>query len=104
MKRFVWYCFWALQVLGLICLSGGESFASTPIGFTARIFAVIVLEPGFIVMQAFIERVFFNTATLSSSQQFWIGSVSAIAFNALFLLLLIFFIGNIRPHAKELRK
>ncbi len=96
MKRFVWYCFWALQALGLLCLSGGESFAITRIGFTARIIAVIVLEPGFIVMQAVVERFFFSTA-LTVTQQFWLGSVSAVAFNAVLLLTIIFFIGNIRP-------
>ena len=100
MKRLVWYCFWSLQALGLACLSGGESFAVTRIGFIARIVAVIILEPGFIIMQTAFEYFLFPTA-FTPAQQFWFGSVSAVAFNALFLLLLIFFIGNIRPPRKN---
>lgn len=103
MKRFIWSSFWALQALGLACLSGGDSFAATRIGFIARIVAVIVLEPGFIVMQALIQHIFINLTALTPTQEFWIGSVSAVAFNALFLFLLVFFIRNIRP-PKELRK
>lgn len=101
MKRIVWYSFWALQALGLICLTGGETVTATRIGFAARIIAVIVLEPGYIVMQAVVDRVFFNATTVSASQQFWIASVSAVGFNALFLLFIFLFLRNLRPPRKN---
>jgi hypothetical protein len=96
-ERFVWYSFWSLQALGLLCLGGGESFAITRIGFIARIIAVIVLEPGFIVMQAVADHIFFHIAAVTDTQQFWLGAVSAVAFNAVFLLIILLFIRNIRP-------
>ena len=92
-ERFVWYSFWSLQTLGLLCLSGNESFAITRIGFIARIIAVIVLEPGFIVMQAVVEHI--TVATLM--QQFWLGAFSAVAFNTVFLFTILVFIRNLRP-------
>lgn len=97
MKRIIWYCFWALQALGLLSLSGGESFAITHVGFIARIIAVIVLEPGFIVMQAIVDHVFYEITTLTLTQQFWLASFAAVPFNAVFLLTIMFFIQNIRP-------
>jgi hypothetical protein len=99
MKRYIWYFFWALQAMGLFCLRGGGSAAKTTIGFIARVIAVIVLEPGFIVMQTVVERVFLNFTALSTAQQFWIGSIGAVVFNALFLLGIMFFIQTLRnPH------
>lgn len=92
-ERFVWYSFWSLQALGLLCLSGGESFATTHIGFLARITAVIVLEPGFIVMQAIVEHI----TAVTLMQQFWLGAFSAVAFNAVFLFTILVFIRNLRP-------
>jgi hypothetical protein len=101
MKRFVWHTFWALQALGLACLVGGVFLAIPRISLASRIIAVIVLEPGYIVMQAVIDRAFFNTTTVSASQQFWIASVSAVGINALFLLFIFLFLRNLRPPQKN---
>jgi hypothetical protein len=92
-ERFVWYCFWSLQALGLLCLGASDSLASNRLRFLARIIAVIVLEPGFIVMQAIVEHITVVTLT----QQFWLGSFSAAGFNAVFLFTILVFIRNLRP-------
>jgi hypothetical protein len=56
MKTRLWYIFWSLQIIGLLCLSGGEPCAVTRLGFACRMIALIVLEPGFLIMQTLIEK------------------------------------------------
>jgi hypothetical protein len=97
LERFVWYCFWSLQALGLFCLGASDSFASNRLRFLARMIAVIVLEPGFIVMQAITEHIFLHIPAVTIKQQFWLGVLSAVAFNAVFLFTILVFIRNLRP-------
>lgn len=46
---------------------------------------------------------FLFTSALTAEEQFWLGSASAVVFNALFLLMVISFVRSIRL-PKELRK
>ena len=88
MKKRLWQVFWTLQIIGLVCLSGGESFAITRFGFACRVIALVVLEPGFILMESLAEKALWETS-LTLSQIYWLGVLGGVAFNALFLVVLL---------------
>jgi hypothetical protein len=96
MRRVAWCIFWALQIAGTLCLMGSESFAITPAGYHCRVFALWVLEPGFVVMQAVTETALaYSRVTLA--QMYWLGIFFGVALNALlFWLAVLIFSGKRR--------
>jgi hypothetical protein len=95
MKRRLWYTVLVLQIIGLLCLSGGESFAITRLGVVCRLIALVVLEPGLLVMEVISEKIFWGSP-LTVAQIYWLGVIFGIAMNVLIAALVFRFVGNWR--------
>ena len=83
MAKRLWTIVLPLQIAGLLCLSGGESFAITRIGFACRVFALIALEPRLILTQGLVERILWGFS-FTVAQMHWMAILAAIGFNIFF--------------------
>jgi hypothetical protein len=99
MRRLAWGIFWAIQIAGVLCLMGGEQFAISTAGYRCRIFALCVLEPGFILMQPLTEAAM-APWQLPLEQMYWSGVLLGVALNTLlFWLAVRIFAGKRRSAA-----
>lgn len=101
MRRY-WLTFLSLQLLGVLCSLGDASFVTTRIGVLCRVVALIVLEPGLILMRAVIDKFYWEA--YPPTKLFWYSAVSGVLVNAVFAVWVYLFFDALRNPPSKLRE
>ena len=95
MKRY-WFIFITFQAVGILCSLGDESLPATRVGIASRMAALIVLQPGVLLMRVLVER--FYKDYLSPEQLAWYAALTAPFANAIFAAWAYYFVRALRPN------